>query len=119
MSKPGTSSQPLVNDPAREAVDTMRGYSYQILRSVLAWVELPEDEVLYLEGAEDLDQVASDGATTIQIKDTRGSGNVTLRSSGALKAIDNFWLHRERNPGRPPARVHPCGRSDRPCPQPP
>jgi hypothetical protein len=26
---------PLANDPAREAVDSLRGYSYQILRSIL------------------------------------------------------------------------------------
>ena len=78
----------------------MRGYSYQILRSVLAWIELLENEVLYLEGAEDLDQVAGDAAITTQIKDTRGSGNVTLRSPGALKAIDNYWSHCSRNPGR-------------------
>ncbi len=31
-----------------------------------------------------------DAAITTQIKDTRGSGNVTLRSPGALKAIDNY-----------------------------
>ncbi len=78
----------------------MRGYSYQVLRSVLAWIELPEGDVLYLEGAEDLDQVTQGSATTTQIKDTRSSGNVTLRSASVLKAIDNYWSHRERNPGR-------------------
>lgn len=78
----------------------MRGYSYQVLRSVLSWIELPEGDVLYLEGAEDLDQVAQSSATTTQIKDTRSSSNVTLRSSTVLKAINNYWSHRERNPGR-------------------
>ncbi|MDP6876126.1 MAG: hypothetical protein QF521_21585, partial [Alphaproteobacteria bacterium] len=100
MPDPDDNNKPLVNDPAREAVATMRGYSYQVLCSVLAWINIPEGEVLYLEGAEDLDQVYGDDATTTQVKDTRGSGNVTLRSAGALEAIDNYWSHKQRNPER-------------------
>jgi len=38
----------------------MRGYSYQVLRSVLVWIELGDDEILYLEGAEDLDRISGD-----------------------------------------------------------
>lgn len=97
---PGAEIGPLANDPTREAVDSMRGYSYQVLRSVLAWVDLSEGELLFLEGAEDFDHIAGDTATTTQVRDTQGSGNVTLRSRGTLQALNHFWSHRQRNPGR-------------------
>ena len=89
----------LVNDAAREAVDAMRGYSYQVLRSIEAWLDLEDGQILILEGAEDLDRIDAAGALVEQVKDTVGSGNLTLRSANALAAIGNFWSHRERNPG--------------------
>ncbi|NKM89305.1 hypothetical protein GFL54_34880 [Rhizobium laguerreae] len=76
----------------------MRGYSYQILRSVEAWLDLPEGQILYLEGAEDLDRIDQAEALVEQVKDTVGSGNLTLRSATAIAAIGNFWQHCERNP---------------------
>ncbi|MDK1390018.1 hypothetical protein QN224_32385 [Sinorhizobium sp. 8-89] len=91
--------RPLINDPAREAVDTMRGYSYQILRSVEAWLGLGDGEILVLEGAEDLDQIGPGYVVTEQVKDTAGTGNLTLRSANALSAIGHFWTHKLRNPG--------------------
>lgn len=100
MSDTGTNIPPLVGDPARDASAPMRGYSYQVLCSVLAWTGLQDGEALYLEGAEDFDKVTVDGATATQVKDTAGSGNVTLRSPGVLSAIGNFWGHAERNSGR-------------------
>ncbi|MFC0219808.1 hypothetical protein ACFFJ7_15550 [Pseudochelatococcus lubricantis] len=93
------SLNPLVNDPAREAVGPMRGYSYQILRSIDTWLELTDDEILVLEGAEDLDRIDGSGALVEQVKDTSGSGKLTLRTSNALAAIDNFWQHRSRDSG--------------------
>ena len=97
---PSADIGPLVNDPTREAVDSMRGYFYQVLCSVLAWVHLSEGELLFLEGAEDFDHIAGDTATTTQVRDTQGSGNITLRSKGTLQALNHFWSHRQRNPGR-------------------
>lgn len=93
------SLNPLANDPAREAVGPMRGYSYQILRSIDTWLELAEDEILVLEGAEDLDRIGCSGALVEQVKDTAGSGNLTLRASNAIAAIGNFWQHHSRNSG--------------------
>jgi hypothetical protein len=87
--------QPLLNDPAREAVASMRGYWAQIWRSVLAWVELGETERLYLEGAEDIDCVSGLAAETVQVKDT--ARNITLRSGDVIEAIDNAWAHQQRN----------------------
>ena len=89
----------LQGTPQREAVDSLRGYSYQILRSIETWLDLRDGEVLALEGAEDLDRIGEAGATVEQIKDTAASGNVTLRSEAVLDAIANFWGHVGRNPG--------------------
>lgn len=90
----------LVADPARNASAAMRGYSYQVLCSVLAWIQLADGEALYLEGAEDFDKVAMNAVTTTQVRDTAASGSVTLRSSGVQKAIGNYWEHIQRNTGR-------------------
>jgi hypothetical protein len=87
---------PLVNDPAREAVASMRGYWAQVWRSVLVWMELGESERLYLEGAEDFDRISGLTAEAVQVKDV--AGNITLRSKDAIEAIDNAWAHQRRNP---------------------
>jgi len=89
----------LANDPSREAVASMRGYSYQMLRSIETWLDLSDGEELYLEGAEDLDRARHSEVTTEQVKDTIGSGTLTLRNSNAIAAISNFWQHCKRNPG--------------------
>lgn len=89
---------PLVNDPERDATPTLRGYSYQILRTIEAWLDLQADEILVIEGVEDLDRISPAGALVEQVKDTSGSGSVTLRNAGALEAIANLFDHRTRNP---------------------
>ena len=53
--------KPLKADPKRQAHASIKGYRYQIWCSVEAWLELAEDETLYLEGAEDF-EIVSDGA---------------------------------------------------------
>lgn len=90
--------RPLVNDPTREATAAMRGFRYQILRSVQVWLDLRETELLVLEGAEDLDRIGHRETTAEQVKDTVGSGAVTLGSAKVRAAIANFWGHKERNP---------------------
>src|SRR5688572_27994969 len=95
---PPVEPDPLVNDRAREAVDSIRGYSYQILRSIRVWLDLGDDEILVLEGAEDLDRVGDGIATVEQVKDTGRSGNLTLRSEAVLEAIGHYWDHRLNNP---------------------
>ena len=86
----------LVTDPARQAHDALRGYIYQVVRSVLAWIDLSDGEELYLEGAEDLDRIGPDGARVDQIKNT--AGRITLRSPSVVDAINNYWRHAKRNP---------------------
>jgi|GEM_PF-3505712 len=88
----------LAGDPRRQAKDSIRGYIYQVLRSITVWLDLSASEQLYLEGAEDLDRIGDDVALTEQVKDTAGSGNVTLRTVSVIDAINHFWGHATRNP---------------------
>ena len=44
---------PLAGDAARQAMDSMAGYDYQILRTVEAWLQLGVDGKIYIECAED------------------------------------------------------------------
>lgn len=90
---------PLKGSAERVAVDSLRGYSYQMLRSIEAWLDLDAGEILVLEGAEDLDRIGTASAISEQVKDTAGSGSVTLRSKSVLEAIGNFWDHLQRNAG--------------------
>ena len=87
---------PLLNDPAREATASMYGYASQIWRSVLIWLRLQTTERMYLEGAEDIDVIHGAGVQTTQVKAT--TENITLRSANVIEAINNAWLHQERNP---------------------
>ena len=80
---------------SRQANDPLRGYLYQIWHSVNAWLDLADDEILYLEGAEDFDTVSDDAATAVQVKDTKR--NITLRSREVSDAINNYWELRTNN----------------------
>lgn len=86
----------LTTDPARQAHDAFRGYIYQVVRSVLVWIDLGDGEELYLEGAEDLDRIGPDGARVDQIKYT--ARRITLRTPSVMDAINNYWRHAKRNP---------------------
>lgn len=48
----------------------MGGYDYQVWRSIESWVMLADEEVLFLEGAEDIDRMSSSETTTVQVKRT-------------------------------------------------
>lgn len=76
----GSSMEPLVSDPKRDATASVRGYVYQIYQSLLAWIRLPADGVLVLKGAEDFDVHAPAVTDSVQIKNT--ASNLTLRSQG-------------------------------------
>lgn len=88
--------KPLRSDPKRQAIPTHRGYYYQEWRSVLAWLQLKQGEVLWLEGAEDFDVLSRDSAEAVQVKAT--ARKVTLCSRDILTAISNLWRHRVNNP---------------------
>lgn len=89
----GAAAIPLPADPARQAVDAWRGYYYQLLHTIHAWLDLPEEAVLYLEGAEDFDVIGPGEATAVQVKNS--SGNITLRSRAVTDTITHYWqLHK-------------------------
>ena len=91
-----TTIQSLNADPKRQANDSLRGYRYQILHSVQAWLSLADDETLYLEGAEDFDIISPETITAVQVKDTQH--NITLRSQEVNDAINHYWELRTNNP---------------------
>ena len=80
----------------REAIDSLRGYVYQIYQSALAWIELEPDEFLFLEVAEDYSVVANDSLRGVQVKET--SHSVTINSEDIIASIDSFVDLRQKNP---------------------
>lgn len=83
-------------DPSREAIDSLRGYVYQIYQSALAWIELLPEEFLFLEVAEDYAVAASSALNAVQVKDT--AHNVTINSDDIVASIDSFIDLRKQNP---------------------
>src|SRR5258708_6055889 len=88
----------------RDAWFVIRGFVYQIDRTIDAWLDLPDGVCLALEAGEDLDRVerdlldpTKDGLRTLeQIKHRQKS--LTLRQAEVVEAIANFIDHRHANP---------------------
>lgn len=89
----------LESNPKRSAKDSIRGYAYQLWQSIYSWIQLSDDEQLYLEAAEDIDKLSTTEVETTQVKDTPKSA-ITLRTKGVVEAINNFWELRSNNPTR-------------------
>lgn len=85
-------------DEARQAIHSLRGYTYQVLAAALAWLDLTEHGRLYLEVAEDYAVVAQEVVNAVQVKDTQASGNVTLNTHSIRQAILDYIALREKNP---------------------
>ena len=85
-------------DSARQGVDALRGYIYQALAAAVAWVDIDDEGRLYLEVAEDYATVANQALEAVQVKDTGGSGPVTLNSKNVQEAIKNFVKLFDQNP---------------------
>ena len=93
------SSAPSV-DAARQAIHAIRGYQYQALAAALAWVDLENDAVIFLEVAEDYAEIVGSAINAVQVKDHPSSGSVTLHSISVRKAVAAFVDLVERNPSR-------------------
>lgn len=85
-------------DSARQAIHAIRGYEYQILAAALAWVDIEENGLIYLEIAEDYAHVVGGDIEAVQVKATRGSGTVTLTTPAVRDAIESFVDLVARNP---------------------
>lgn len=72
----------------REAIASLGGYVYQLYHSALAWLELDDDEFLFLEVAEDYTVVAQGALQGNQVK--RTSGTVTINSQDIIDSINSF-----------------------------
>ena len=90
--------EPIKADSKRQATDSIEGYRYQILHSVNAWLDLADNDILYLEIAEDFDIESKGTFTATQVKHTQD--NITLRSQQVIDGINNYWELRTNNPGR-------------------
>lgn len=77
-------------DVARQAVDSLRGYAYQVTVAALAWLDIEATSRIFLEVAEDYAVVAKDAIEAVQVKDTQASTNVTLNTESVRDAIFNF-----------------------------
>lgn len=91
-------------DVAAQAVASLRGYSYQLFASALAWVSLQADEVLHLEVAQDYAVVGGEALNAVEVKD-RPSSTLTLNSEGVRAALESFVKLVEFNPRRQ-VRLH-------------
>src|SRR5262245_8710272 len=85
-------------DPATQAMDSLRGYTYQLYASGLAWTSLREDEELYLEVAQDYATAVRNAMQAVQFKDSAAS--ITINSPNVRKALDHFVDLVERNADR-------------------
>ncbi|WP_133934661.1 hypothetical protein [Stenotrophomonas sp. CC22-02] len=89
----------LAGDPARQAVASIRGIVYQIWWSIDAWLRLGSaDEVIFLEGAEDLDRIASGGAIAGQVK--HEVEKISLNNQRSHEALENYWTLSQRETTR-------------------
>ncbi|OCX32893.1 MULTISPECIES: hypothetical protein [Bradyrhizobium] len=96
----GPSDGPPVGDAEREAIASLGGYTYQVAAAALAWLDLPDGARLYLEVAEDYATLAEQVLSAVQVKDTAGSGSVTLNSENVRDAVNAFVGLVASNPGR-------------------
>ncbi|KZD21163.1 hypothetical protein [Tardiphaga robiniae] len=87
-------------DATRQAVAALRGYAYQLYVSSLAWLALGDGAILHLEVAEDYSVTTQQALAGTQVKDTAGSGNITLQTEGVRTAIDAYVDLVARNPSR-------------------
>lgn len=93
-----TAGHDITGDEARQAIDAIRGYAYQIYSSALAWLQIDNGEILHLEVAEDFAVSSETDLVATQSKAT--SKNLTIRDSGVLATIDAFFDLSKRNPGK-------------------
>lgn len=84
----------------RQAVDSLRGYIYQIYESINAWLRIKEEETLLLEVAEDYAVLAKHSLTSTQVRDTKASGSITLRSNGIINTITSLFRYQKVNPDK-------------------
>jgi hypothetical protein len=89
--------------PNRDAYSSIRGFFYQAILSVKAWVELGPSELLELESGEDVDWVSLLAKDAEHINRTLGQikyrgKRLTIKSPEALMSVLRYWQHLKHNP---------------------
>ena len=87
---------PIVHNRRREASAATAGTLFHVWRAIEEWIALGVDDLLFLEGAEDIDRLKSGSATLIQLRQTVAP--VSLNNQKVLTALTNFWDHHKANP---------------------
>ncbi|MDB5557063.1 MAG: hypothetical protein JWL86_7047, partial [Rhizobium sp.] len=88
-----------IREPGRVAVPSIRGYWYQILHTVRAWLQAGDDRLIVAEGNEDIDHVLLTTPPTVleeQVKfrsKTVSQGDEAIEMT-ALRYLDAFVHHR-------------------------
>lgn len=90
---------PLQSPDDQQADDALRGFEFQCWLSVEAWLELKEEERLFIECAEDFAIFSPAGARLVQPKAL--AANVTLRSESVVKTIGHLWGYWQQTPSVP------------------
>ena len=99
MTTPDSSSNASPSaDVARQAIHALRGYAYQALATALAWIDLDDRAKVFIEVAEDYAVVADNALRAVQVKDTKGSGSITLNTGSVREAVATFVDLAGRNP---------------------
>jgi len=96
-----------VRQEPRDAYAAIRGFVYQVERTILAWLDLDEETALYCECGEDIDYVRqlTDPDLEESIEERlleqvkyRQENALSLRSKEILEALVNFVIHKKSNP---------------------
>ena len=90
--------EPINVNPNRQANAPLEGYYYQLCHTVNAWLDLADNDILYVEVAEDFGTESDGTFKATQVKHTQN--NITLRSQQVTDAVNNYWELRTNNPDR-------------------
>src|SRR2546423_1176161 len=85
MSEP----QPLPADSRRQADAMLAACDYQVWQTVVAWLDLRGEDMLFIEGAEDFDIVGGGEGQATQVK--ASADPISLGQKSIQKALNNFW----------------------------
>ena len=94
---------PFVYNPQRDAWKTIRGFVYQVELTVIRWLTLAKDAVLYCECGEDIDQVRQllEADTTSQerlLEQVKVRARITLNSEEVITSLVRFRESARENP---------------------
>jgi tetratricopeptide (TPR) repeat protein len=91
----------LIGNPDRRADDSGRGMIYQYWKTADVLLDIQPGEQVFVEGAEDIDRVSTRGATASSVRDTKGSGGISLGNAKIIKSLNDFYAIRQKNPNIP------------------